>query len=1379
MAGPATGRRRRKAFRWLIASPLILVAALIAALWALDTGPGHRFLVDRLAEISTNTGLRFRIGRIEGSIYGEARLRDVRVYDPKGLVFSSPLIDLDWRPLAWFANRLHINSVTADLATLHKLPELRRTGRRGPILPGFDIYIGRLEIERLRLARAVTGEERAGRLASSADIRDGRAMVRLGLGTDGGDRLRLVLDAEPDRDRFDIDARLSAPAGGLIGKLLGAERPIEAQVAGDGRWTGWAGSALVDVGGERVVDLRLTAQKGLYTLTGDIFAARVTQGKLARLSSPRIIVNGTARLADRRLDTDLSLRSAALAIDADGVIDLATSGFDDMRLTARLLRPAAMFPNMRGVDVQFAVLLDGQFDRARFEYLLTSPRVMFDNTGFDQVRATGQGRFGASPVIVPIKLTARRVTGVGDVAGGILANLSVEGLLRVTSTTVMGDDLRLRSDKLTSRVSLFLDLRTGRYDVSLTGQLNRYFIPGIGIVDVRTDLQVVPGPGGRGVRVLGRGVAAVRRFDNAFLAGLAGGLPRIETALERGPDGVLYLRNLRLTGPKIAITGNGYRRRDGTFHFEGSGRQGDYGPLKLTLDGRIDRPRLDIFLSRPLDALGLSDVRLQLEPTPDGFLYKAAGGSTLGPFTSNGAILLPRGAPARIQVAALNVAEMNATGEFVSAPGGFDGRLAVKGGGVSGDLRFDRVGSVQRIAASLDFREARFPGPPQILIRRGSLDGEILLDPAGMGVDATVTAQGVRRGNVSLARLAANIDMRGGRGTVKTAFAGSRGRAFDLQAVAQIAPDRVSVTGGGTVDRRPIKLTSPAVLTREGGAWRLAPTALEFAGGAAKVAGRFGGGEATELDASLSRMPLTVLDIGWPELGLGGVATGRLAFRWGDDAPAGSADLTIRGLTRSGLVLSSRPVDVGLKAVLRNGSAAARAVIASGGKTIGRAQARLSPVAGLNFESAPLFAQLRYNGAADTLWRLTGIEAFDLSGPVAVGADISGTLANPVIRGSLRTAGARLESPVTGTVLTNVKAAGRFGGSRLVIDNFTGSAGEGSVSGSGAFDFGAAQGVGMNLSLQTRGAVLLNRDDIGATVTGPLTIRSDGSGGMIEGEVTLIRSRFRLGRATAAAEVPRLNVREINRRADLAEEEAPPVPWRLAVKATAPNRLMVTGLGIESEWQADLQIGGAVDAPTILGRADLIRGGYEFAGRRFDLERGTIRFTGSSPPDPVLDILAQANLQGINATIRVTGTGQRPEISFASIPALPEDELLSRLLFGTSITNLSAPEALQLAAAVASLQGGGGTGLNPINTLRDAAGLDRLRILPADPLIGQGTAVAAGEYIGRRVYVEVITDGQGYSATRAEFQITRWLSILSTISTIGRQSVNVRVSRDY
>ena len=36
--------------------------------------------------------------------------------------------------------------------------------------------------------------------------------------------------------------------------------------------------------------------------------------------------------------------------------------------------------------------------------------------------------------------------------------------------------------------------------------------------------------------------------------------------------------------------------------------------------------------------------------------------------------------------------------------------------------------------------------------------------------------------------------------------------------------------------------------------------------------------------------------------------------------------------------------------------------------------------------NAPLFAQLRYTGPADTLWRLTGSEVLDMSGPLAIGA---------------------------------------------------------------------------------------------------------------------------------------------------------------------------------------------------------------------------------------------------------------------------------------------------------------------------------------------------------------------------------------------------------
>jgi len=427
--------------------------------------------------------------------------------------------------------------------------------------------------------------------------------------------------------------------------------------------------------------------------------------------------------------------------------------------------------------------------------------------------------------------------------------------------------------------------------------------------------------------------------------------------------------------------------------------------------------------------------------------------------------------------------------------------------------------------------------------------------------------------------------------------------------------------------------------------------------------------------------------------------------------------------------------------------------------------------------NAPMFAQLRYVGPADTLWRLSGTEVLDLSGPVAIGADIGGRWADPTIRGSLRTQNARLESSVTGMALDHVVAQARFAGAQLIFSQISAQApGGGSVSGSGSVTFTGGR-TALNLSFNATDALLLNRDDVGARVTGPLQIRSDGRTGTISGDLKLNRGKFQLGRASAAAAVPQLVVRDRGLDPEDVIEVQDLHPWKLNLKV-AGNDLRVTGLGINSRWTTDLSIGGFADEPRFNGRADLVRGDYDFAGRNFKLDRGVIRFRGESPPDPLLDIHAEAQLQGLDADVHVQGTGLKPEITFASTPPLPQDELLSRILFGTSITNLSAPEALQLASAVAALQSGSGS-LDPINALRKAIGLDRLRIVPADVATGQKTAIAAGKYITRKLFVEVVTDGQGYSATRAEYQITRWLSILSTVSTVGRSNASVRVSKDY
>ena len=66
-------------------------------------------------------------------------------------------------------------------------------------------------------------------------------------------------------------------------------------------------------------------------------------------------------------------------------------------------------------------------------------------------------------------------------------------------------------------------------------------------------------------------------------------------------------------------------------------------------------------------------MRLLLDPTAAGFDYRASGGSRLGPFTSNGQILLPHGGRRSIAIAALDVGGAHASGDLRSDPGGFTG----------------------------------------------------------------------------------------------------------------------------------------------------------------------------------------------------------------------------------------------------------------------------------------------------------------------------------------------------------------------------------------------------------------------------------------------------------------------------------------------------------------------------------------------------------------------------------------------------------------------------------------------------------------------------------------------------------------------------------
>ncbi len=1390
------GRRWGKRVGWALG--LLLAPVLLAALF-LATPIGKRFIADQIAAAAPASGLRFTVGRIEGDIYGQAVLRQVTVSDPKGAFLTIPEVRLDWRPLNWLWSGLDIREVTARRGRLARLPELLPGDPDAPLLPDFDIRVDRLRIEDLTIAKglATPRDERAN-LTAKVDIRRGRALVdakgRLG----ARDRFALLLDAEPDGDTFELAGDALAPAGGVLAGLAKLEKGYSARIVGDGTWTRWRGAAVaraIGTSDRPVAAFRITNDAGRYGLLGELRAGLGAETLVGRAFGETTALAASFTLADSVIEGRAAVVTDGLDARVSGGADLADKVVEAARVRLALRNPDLFGPSLRIEGGTLAASLTGAFDDLGIKHEIAVGRLVASGVTATGLAQEGSARLEGSVLSLPLALTAERVTtGIAQAdprlvqgrARGLLTYDFAKGALAAERTDITFPGL-------TGQLSLAGDIPAGAYAIAGPVTAQRLRVEGAGEVTANAKILTKFGPAVPwSLRANLAGVLS--RIGNATLVNLAGERVAFKGELGMGSGQPIIFRNTTVTAPRLTatldskvVTGGGVTRTV----LAGQGRQAQFGPFRFDAEIASDGPRAVLVLADPYPAAGLKDVRIALASSAEGFGLDVAGQSTLGEFDGALALFLPENAPTRIAINRLNVYRTNVTGEVVLLDEGVSGDLRLTGGGVNGTLAFrPQPGDGIGFAVDLAARNASFGGATPITIARADIDATGRIAEGSASVDADITASGFEYGGLYLANLTAKAAVANGRGKVTGTVSGRRADRFALNFDANVAPNQIAAAARGQYGNAQITMPRRAVLTaQESGGWNLAPTQIGFGGGFAVAEGSFGGG-ATVLNLQLSKMPLRLLDLAGADLGLGGRLTGIIDYRQeGRAAPTARARGRIERFSRAGLVLSSKPVNVLAVVDLQADRLTAAARLFEGEERRGDvslAVLGLAPDGALadRVMRGRLGARLLFDGAAETLWRLAAVEAFDLAGPVRIDARATGTLADPRITGNVASDNLTVQSALTGTRITGVKARGRFAGSRLELASFAGqTGGGGTVSGSGTIDLAqmsAARGPMLDLRAAVKGARLLDANGLEATITGPLRIVSNGIGGTIAGRVTVDRARWALGNAAEDRALPRIATREINGEDGRARAEASgrDAAWRYLVNASAPGRVAVEGLGLESEWGIDIALRGTVADPRIGGTARLVRGDYTFAGTRFDLTRGRILFDVGEPINPRLDILAETARNGTTVDIAITGNAQSPAIAFSSDPALPEEEILARLLFGGSVTSLSATDAVQLAAALAALQGGGG-GLDPIGSLRRSIGLDQLRIVSADPLTGRQTGIAIGKNITRQIYVELVTDGRGYSATQVEYRITSWLALLGTVSTIGRDSVLVQVSRDY
>ncbi|QUL36574.1 translocation/assembly module TamB domain-containing protein [Erythrobacter sp. JK5] len=1396
-AGADPSRRRRvwaKRLGWalaLVLLPIVLVAGF------LSSPIGKRFVADQIAQVAPASGLRFEVGRIEGDIYGTAVLYDVILRDPKGEFLTIPEVALDWRPLAWLWSGLDIRELSVRRGRLSRLPELLPGDPDAPLLPDFDIRVDRLAIEDLTIASGVAteGAQRVN-LGARIDIRSGRALIEADGELGSRDTVSLLLDAEPDGDRFDLALDYNAPAGGVIAGLTGLDMGYRAQIEGDGTWSRWLGHALVtryapgtrSINGERVAGFRLTNRAGTYGLLGQV-SPRIDQDGLTRRAvgdALSLVAQGT--LEESVFEGQLVAISDTLAARGRGAIDLAGNRFDAFETVLRLRDPDLLGGGIALANARIEAELDGLFRDLTIPHRLTTSQLAIGTITVDDLSQRGTATFREGVLTLPLDAETSRVSTGVELVDAQLERGTLDGTLNLADGKLTVDGARVSFPGLDARLTLRGDTGTGVYAVAGPIEARGLALEGIGRATGNAKLLAKFGsdiPWTLRANVAGR----LSDVTNATVANVAGQQLRFRGAFGMGGDQPIVLRDVSLDSERLQATLDSQIRGEVTT-LAGRGRHSEYGPF--TIDATIEGsgPRAVLVLADPLPAAGLSDVRIAIAPSDDGFALDVAGGSLLGPFEGALGLVLPSDAPTRIDIARLDVFRTSVSGALTLGEAGISGDLALAGGGLDGRLALaPSSAGAQGFELTATARNARFEGPTPLSLAKADIFARGRFGSGRSQVFADIDGTGLDYGSLSIASFAAKAAIEDGRGSVLGSIAGRRSDRFALKFDGDIAPERIALLARGEFAGRSITMPRRAVLTPlEAGGYRLAPTQIGFARGFAIFEGTLGG-PTTAIEARIAEMPLRLADLAVSDLGFGGRLSGIVTYRQaGDGPPTGSARLKIDDFSRAGILLSSRPIDVLTVVDLGPDRLTAGARLAEDGRRLGRLDARITGLGGGSdlagrIMRGRLNATLAYDGNAEALWRLSGVDTFDLTGPLAVTANATGTLNNPRLGGTLASENLRLQSAITGTDISAITARGRFAGSRLQLTRFAGTPrGGGSVSGSGTIDLSqmsAERGPQLDIRVAARNAKILDTAGLDTTVTGPLRIVSNGAGGTIAGRVQVNSAFWQLGTAAEDMSLPQIATREVNRTDGGAAtvRSGRASPWRYLVDARARRRIEVDGLGLDSEWAADIQLRGTVDDPRLGGEARLVRGAYSFAGARFELTRGRIRFNLNEPIDPQLDIAAETNRNGADVTVTITGRSQAPRIALSSEPPLPEEEILAQLLFGSSVTSLAATDAVQLAAALAALQGG--SGLDPIGQLRRSIGLDQLRIVSADPALGRSTGVALGKYLGNKVYIELVTDGQGYSATRLEYRVTRWLALLGTVSTIGRDSVAAEISRDY
>jgi autotransporter translocation and assembly factor TamB len=545
--------------------------------------------------------------------------------------------------------------------------------------------------------------------------------------------------------------------------------------------------------------------------------------------------------------------------------------------------------------------------------------------------------------------------------------------------------------------------------------------------------------------------------------------------------------------------------------------------------------------------------------------------------------------------------------------------------------------------------------------------------------------------------------------------------------------------------------------------------------------------KAADVSLTLADLPLKLVDPFYP-LGLHGEADAKAAFKGAWPAPEGTLSLSIPKL-RVDQAPDSPALAVDIDGRLRD-----RRLALDGKVTAGDAAPSTFNVSlPLRVEGPkPYFdmprgeslsGKLAWSGEIAALWRFAPLPEHLLRGDAKIDVSLSGTVAKPDVRGTMSLEKGYYESLEYGTVLKPLDLAIDFDGQRARVTRLSaGDGGKGKLDGKGEITFDAEAGFPFELALTLKELTAVRRDDVEASATGDLSIDGSMRKATLKSRLTTDTVEIRV-LDRLPPEVATLDVVEVGKLGQKRKEEKPERPITadidLDIEIEMPRRVFVRGRGLDSEWKGNLKITGPASDPRIEGNLSLVRGILTVVGKTFRMDSGKIELPDRADGEPELSLAATYTGNSLSVTANVNGPVSKPTITLSSSPSLPQDEIVSQVLFDKSTTKLTAFEAAQLALAVAELSGhGGGGGI--MDFARKTLGVDVLQVETVETANGSQPVVGAGKYVTDDVYVGVKQGATAESSSvGVEVEVTPNIYVESDVRRDGQSDVGVKFKYDY